>query len=102
MRRQLPFLLPLCCGISASASTIETFEIVNSSSLRATGGVFTSGGGTFSGSFQMDISQIPDDGRGVTLGLTNFNIFTDVPEHNAAPSFLAAGTERRCGALEAL
>jgi hypothetical protein len=102
MRRQLLFLLPLCCGISASASTIETFEIANSSSFRTTGGIFTSGGGTSSASFPLDVSQLPGDGSEAIFGPVSFNIFTDIPERKAALSFLSAHTRRRCGSLEAL
>jgi hypothetical protein len=101
MRRQLLFLLSLCSGISASASTIEAFEVV-SSSLRIAGGVFTSGSGTFSGSIQLDVSEIPGGGSGAIFGPTSFDIFTDVPEHKVAPRFLAADTGRCRGPLEAL
>jgi hypothetical protein len=39
------------------------FEVINSSSLSISGGVFTSGGGgTFSGTFEVDTSQIPPGG----------------------------------------
>ncbi|HKE26617.1 MAG TPA: hypothetical protein VKB88_29890 [Bryobacteraceae bacterium] len=63
MRIQLlPFLI-LCWGVSANGATVENFGFINSSSLSFSGGEFTSGGGgTYSGSFQVDTSQIPPYG----------------------------------------
>lgn len=68
-------LVMLSLGISASGANIENFEIVNSSSLSVSGGVFTSGG-TFSGSFQVDVSQIPPDGSQHAFPLTSWDIIT--------------------------
>jgi hypothetical protein len=52
------------CGISGSGATIQIFEVINISSLSISDGVFTSGGGgTFSGTFEVDTSQIPPSGN---------------------------------------
>lgn len=76
MRIPLLSLLTLSCGFSASGATIEMFEIINSSSLSVSGGVFTSGGGgTFSGTFEVDVSQIPPDGSRIDFPLTSYDIF---------------------------
>src|SRR5579872_1387863 len=80
MRTQLLYLLMLSSGISASAGTIEDFEIVNSTSLSVSGGIFTSGGGTFSGHFQVDVGQIPPGGGSAALLLTSWDIFTTGPD----------------------
>jgi hypothetical protein len=70
----------LCWGISASGATIENFVIVNSSSLSVSGGEFTSGGGgTYSGSFQVDTSQIAPEGTRADFPLTSWDIFVTAP-----------------------
>jgi MYXO-CTERM domain-containing protein len=80
MRIKLLPLLILSCGMSASAANVVDFVIVNSSSLSASGGVFTSGGGgTFSGSFQVDVSQIPPGGSRTQFPLTSWDIFITGP-----------------------
>jgi hypothetical protein len=79
MRIQFLSVLMLSCGIAASAATIQDFAIVNSSSLSITGGQFTSGGGTFSGSFQVDVSQITPDGSRTEFSLASWDIFVTGP-----------------------
>lgn len=79
MRIQLLSLLMVSWGISARGANILDFEIVNSSSLGVSGGVFTSGGGTYSGSFQVDVSQIPQDGSRAEFNLTSWDIFVTGP-----------------------
>lgn len=70
----------VACGISASGGAIQNFEIVNSSSLSVTGGEFTSGGGgTYSGTFQVDASQIPPGGSRTDFGLTTWDIVVGGP-----------------------
>lgn len=80
MRIQLlPFLM-LSWGISACGGTIEDFRIVNSSTLSISGGQFTSGGGgTYSGTFQVDTSQIPPGGSRTDFPLTSWDIFVTGP-----------------------
>lgn len=76
MRIHVLCLLALGCWMPASGSTIEMFEIINSSSLSVSGGVFTSGGGgTLSGTFEVDASQIPPDGSRTDFPLTSWDIF---------------------------
>jgi MYXO-CTERM domain-containing protein len=80
MRIQLLSLLMLSWGIAASGATIENFVIVNSSSLSVSGGQFTSGGGgTYSGTFQVDTSQIHPDGTRADFDLTSWDIFVTTP-----------------------
>jgi hypothetical protein len=79
MRIRLLSLLVLSWGISARGATILDFEIVNGSSLGVSGGLFTSGGGTYSGSFQVDVSQIPPGGSRIDFPLTSWDIFTTGP-----------------------
>ncbi len=93
MRIHVLSLVMLSLGISASGANIENFEIVNSSSLSVSGGVFTSGGGTFSGSFQVDVSQIPPDGSLLAFGLTSWDIVTTGPANigNFNDEFISGG-----------
>jgi hypothetical protein len=79
MRIQLLSLLLLSGGISAGAATLQDFVIVNSTSLSDSGGIFTSGGGTFSGQFQVDVSQIPPGGNSAALQLASWDIFVTGP-----------------------
>jgi hypothetical protein len=80
MRIQILSLLALSWAFSASGSTIENFEIVNSSSLAVSGGIFTSGGGdTYSGTFQVDTSQIHPDGSRADFPLTSWDIIVSRP-----------------------
>jgi hypothetical protein len=80
MRIHLLSLLALSWGIPASGATIQMFEIINSSSLSISGGEFTSGGGgTYSGSFEVDTSQIPPDGSGTGFPLTSWDIVVNSP-----------------------
>lgn len=79
MRIRLLSLLMLSWAISASGANILDFEIINSSSLGVSGGIFTSGGGTYSGSFQVDVSQIPPGGSRTDFSLTSWDIFATGP-----------------------
>jgi hypothetical protein len=78
MRIQVLALLAVW-GIPAGASTLVDFNIVNSSTFSNGGGSFTSGNGgvipgTYSGWFQVDVSNIPTDGRGIAL--SSWDVFT--------------------------
>ena len=80
MRIHLLPLLVLSCGIPASGTAIQMFEIINSSSLSVSGGVFTSGGGsTYSGNFEVDTSQIHADGSRTEFALTSWDIVVNGP-----------------------
>ena len=79
MRIHILSFLMVSCGLSASGTNIVNFEIVNSSSFSSTGGIFTSGGGTFYGEFQLDVSKIPANGSATGYDLTSWDVFTTGP-----------------------
>jgi len=75
MRVHLFSILMLSCGISASGANIKEFVIVNSQTMDISGGLFTSGSGTFSGHFEVDVSQIPQGGVTFSqVALTDWDI----------------------------
>jgi hypothetical protein len=70
------FFVALAIGLAAglaSASTIQNYEIVTGSSLSPVGGTYQTGG-TYSGTFSVDISQLP--GASGDAALPNVDITT--------------------------